>query len=855
MILKDYQKQAIKNLEDFLQLLDAKKTIGKSFAEFWASRDVQARPPYQNNIAGVPQVCFKVPTGGGKTLMAAASLKTIFLSLPSTQTKIVVWLVPSETILSQTYKNLNDTAHPYRQLLDIDFSGQVAIYNKAQLLMGENFSPAEISEQLSILVLSYDSFRTSNKEGRKAFQQNGQLNKFFSQLKSDEEILKNADELSLIQVIRHYKPIVIVDESHHATTDLSLEMLKNFNPSFILELTATPKETSNIIAYVPAWKLKAAGMVKLPVIVYNRRSQEDVISDAINFRDRLEKISVAEKIRPIILFQAESQGSEDRATFDKIKSALIENFKIPAEQIAIKTANINDLKNIDLSSADCPIRFIITINALKEGWDCPFAYILASLANRTSTIDVEQILGRILRRPFTKNFSDELLNMSYVFTSSADFRQTLSKIVVGLNSAGFTEKEFRAVDENKYFFETELAEKIFSVQPENLFADSTAQTLPTNIPSEQNANINSTSNNFADEMEQQARTAEKNYNDQNFADDENSRSDEEKKNMNDLKMRDKFIDAREILLPQFFTREDTGDLFNTVQEIKIEREMFSTKFSLKDQDTVINFDNLNYEIVSFDVYDDEDLPRLKFFSETEVKNFLEYFDKLTTEGQVNQCAAKITKIIDRHNTPQTQDIFAYVKRIVSTFDSDRLHEAVQYSGVYANKIKTKIQSLLTEHAKKKFLEQIDARKIFAKPSYQLSEIIHPTTFQKIWVNSLYEGEEGNLTDLEFRVAGALTSLENVLWWHRNRVKKEFCINGFINHFPDFIVKMKSGIILLVEAKGDDRDNSNSKNKLELGKIWESKAGSDKFGYLMVFENNPISGALTLDEFLARIKML
>jgi len=121
-------------------------------------------------------------------------------------------------------------------------------------------------------------------------------------------------------------------------------------------------------------------------------------------------------------------------------------------------------------------------------------------------------------------------------------------------------------------------------------------------------------------------------------------------------------------------------------------------------------------------------------------------------------------------------------------------------------------------------------------------------------NSLYEAEE-DVNRLEFRVAGALTSLENVLWWHRNRSKNEFCINGFINHFPDFIVKMKSGVILLVEAKGDDRDNSDSKNKLELGKIWESKAGSDQFSYFMVFEENPIEGALLFDDFLSRIKLL
>ena len=256
MILKDYQAQAIKNLADFLQLINDKQSISGAFKKFWASRDVNAKPPYQNNIPRVPQVCFKVPTGGGKTFMAASSLKVIFDALPNIQNKVVVWLVPSETILIQTYKNLADVNHPYRQSLDMDFDGQVAVYTKEQLLAAENFSPAEVNEQLSILVLSYDSFRTSNKEGRKAYQQNGQLQQFVAHFHDDEEFLRGADESSLIQVIRHYKPVIIIDESHHATTDLSLEMLHNFNPNFILELTATPKDTSNLIAYVPAQKLK-----------------------------------------------------------------------------------------------------------------------------------------------------------------------------------------------------------------------------------------------------------------------------------------------------------------------------------------------------------------------------------------------------------------------------------------------------------------------------------------------------------------------------------------------------------------------------------------------------------------------
>ena len=69
------------------------------------------------------------------------------------------------------------------------------------------------------------------------------------------------------------------------------------------------------------------------------------------------------------------------------------NTGIPAEHIAIRTADVNELKNVDLLSPDCPVRYIITVNALKEGWDCPFAYILASLANKTSQVDVSRFWG------------------------------------------------------------------------------------------------------------------------------------------------------------------------------------------------------------------------------------------------------------------------------------------------------------------------------------------------------------------------------------------------------------------------------------------------------------------------------
>ncbi len=836
MILKDYQQRAIDDLAEFLRRLTAGNSIKRAFAEFWLSRDVRAEA-YQNTIANVPQVCFKVPTGGGKTFMAAASLRVIFDELPA-QNKFVVWLVPSETILAQTYKNLSDAAHPYRRRLETDFGGQVAVYGKEQLLAGENFSPAEVAAQLTVAVLSYDSFRTSNKDGRRAYRQNGQLNQFVANFAADEELLPDADESSLVSVIRHYKPVVIVDESHHAATTLSVDMLRNFNPRFILELTATPRTTSNVIAYVPAAKLKSAAMVKLPVIVYNRPGRDDVIADAITFRQSLERIGRAEGVRPIVLFQAETQGKGDRATFDRIKADLITNHAIPAEQIAVKTADINDLRGVDLLAADCPVRYIITINALKEGWDCPFAYVLASLANRTSEIDVEQILGRILRRPFTKNFSDALLNQSYVFTSSADFQATLDKIVTGLNSAGFSRRECRIADD--------LPPTDFTPPAQgNIFQPPPTVTKPTSA-------TNTAPENSVADMETQARQFGDAYATDNG--DGDIRSEEEQTKMTVFKMRDRYRDALNLQLPQFHYIEDAGNLFGNDEPRRVNVDWLLKNFTLADKDTVINFDNLRREVASFDIHGDDDFLSRKFLSEAELKNFLEHFDELAPPAQINQCAEKITTVIDRRRKlPPTQDITAYVKRIVETFSREQIRDAVINTEAYADRIRDKINAMQTVHAASRFNALIDARKIFAAPSYTLPAEISPPTFNR-WSNSLYEAEE-SVNGWEFQIAAALSKLDNVHWWHRNRAQKEFCLNGFINHYPDFIVRMKSGVTLLVEAKGDDRDNSDSRHKLTLGKIWEAKSGADKFGYFMVFDKNPIDGALRLDEFISRVGQL
>ena len=240
MELKNYQKEVLNDLRQFLNVLVEKHNISKAYDSVWESKGISVgaegvMPSYNNDLPKVPQVCFKVPTGGGKTFLAANSIKPIFDSMPNVHPKAVVWLVPSDPILNQTYATLTNKEHDYRKKIDVDFANKVEVYSKSQLLVGQNFNTTSVSENLSIFVLSYDSFRTSKKEGRKAYQENGNLVSFSQFRAGTESLLEDTDETALIQVIRKLNPVVIVDESHHATSTLSKDMLKNFNPCFVLD--------------------------------------------------------------------------------------------------------------------------------------------------------------------------------------------------------------------------------------------------------------------------------------------------------------------------------------------------------------------------------------------------------------------------------------------------------------------------------------------------------------------------------------------------------------------------------------------------------------------------------------------
>ncbi|HEY5589686.1 MAG TPA: DEAD/DEAH box helicase family protein [Paludibacter sp.] len=869
MELKPYQQQVINDLSMFQEQVQETKDVKEAFYDFWTRHPKTplfpfpgtAIEPYKNNIPRVPHICVKVPTAGGKTFIACNALKTIFDAFAYDRPKAVVWLVPSITILDQTIKNLQDPSHPYRQKINAHFGNKVEVFDKATLLQGSGFNATTVKEQLNIMVFSFDSLRAKNKDDRKVFQENGNLQSF-------ENLLDKDTEITLGNVIKYLNPLVVVDESHNAESVLSVDMLKELNPCFILDLTATPRNNSNIISFIDALELKKENMIKLPVIVYNHQDKTEVINSALQLQKRLELQAIEEEkkggkyIRPIVLFQAQPKNGknfkdeeEEKSNVQKLKEKLIE-LKIPANQIKIKTANVNEIKSEDLMSKECEVRFIITINALKEGWDCPFAYILASLADKSSPIDVEQILGRILRQPYVMKHNFPLLNLSYVLTASSKFLDTLDSIVKGLNKAGFSDHDYKVADP-AMLEEAKKEDPLLqlTVFPSN---EETAEDITSDIDTSriQLPSIATLPGNAVSQIEQtaieQIETFEKTVSEM----DENNfmpLPNEIQQLVKTYNIKDIFKEqAGQISLPQFYLKVPANDLFgNKETEVPLEKESLLEGFALSRADTNIAFDSITSELykVDLDETKKEHTPTFVRLDGVVKESVMAYIlDPSRKDSRVKNFTKRIMDIIGNLYPIPDKEIEKYITRILEDFKDEQFGDLSNNEYTYTDKIKQKIKSLSEAFAEKRFKDFLDTDKVFIKSSFSLPKSISPGETSKDITKSLYE-KEGKMNGYEERVINEIGNMSNIAFWTRNVERRGFRINGFINHYPDFIIQTKSGKTILLETKGDHLD---AEQKIRLGGQWANKAGN-KYRYFMVYERRTVDGAYKLEDFLNIIK--
>ena len=399
-------------------------------------------------LPDVPYVCLRLPTGGGKTVLAAHAVAIARDAWIEKDHPLVLWLVPSNTIRIQTVQALKNTRHPYRQALDESFSGRVRVFDITDF---SHVRPPDLRDHCSVVVGTIQTLRVTNTEGRKVYAHNENLEPHFAGIPETAPGLERLQggggiKLSFANLLHVHRPLMIVDEAHNAVTGLTREMQARVNPCAIVEFTATPRDRkgrrlNNILHSVSARELKGEAMIKLPIRLSEHDTWQSAVSGAIAARAALAKSARddADYIRPLVLFQAQPKNQE--VTVDALKTHLVEVEGIAPERIAVATGDQRELDGIDLFDRACGIEHVITIEALKEGWDCSFAYVFCSVARIRSAVDVEQLLGRVLRMPYAARRRLPDLNRAYAFVSEPSFRASAQALADKLVAMGFEEEE------------------------------------------------------------------------------------------------------------------------------------------------------------------------------------------------------------------------------------------------------------------------------------------------------------------------------------------------------------------------------------------------------------------------------
>lgn len=510
MQLKEYQEGVLLKIDRYLAVLAEKRDDAQAFVEFQMSRGKKAEPvdycreawdclnnerllPYLRDKEGttfvapyltrhdvlrrsIPNVCLKVPTGGGKTLLATCAIERIQTDYFKRQTGLVLWVVPSDAIYRQTWKQLANREHPYRQTLERASGGRVRMLEKS-----DAFTLREVGGQLCVMLLMLPSAARQSKDTLRMFRDSGRFTSFFppeDDSGANRRLLESVRNLdindlaemgwqegivpgslsikqSLGNVLRLARPVVIIDEGHKAYSDTARDTLRGFNPRFILELSATPntngRHQSNVLVNVPGADLKDEEMIKLPVNVINEDKGgwkhtltlahdklEELAKEAALFQNESGRY-----IRPILLVRVERTGKEQRDSgfvhAEDAREYLLEKLGARDEEIRLKTSENDELGDEDLLAETCEVRYIITKDALREGWDCPFAYILCILSRTTAATALTQMIGRVLRQPHAQLTHRQPLDECYVFTFDQDVTEAVNGVRKGLEDEGMAD--------------------------------------------------------------------------------------------------------------------------------------------------------------------------------------------------------------------------------------------------------------------------------------------------------------------------------------------------------------------------------------------------------------------------------
>ena len=474
MELKKYQRRVVDEVEQYLDLIARERSAGNArhaCTDAWKARRLGTYTEQENGLGeDMPNFCIKVPTGGGKTLLATQILGSAYRTILKDRNGmgLVLWVVPSGQIYRDTLRRLKDRNDMYRLMLEHAVSRRLEVWEKHEI---NRLSPAKLRECLNILMVQLASTNRQTREQLKFFRDSGgnivqnfpaeddaeahkKLKEQFpnlDMLADDEARGEHLVATSVGNLVRICRPPVILDEGHKATSQLARDTIRGFNASLVVELSATPRKGTNIVSRVTGEELWKEEMIKLPlnVATSGQKDWKDVLTQARDKRIALAKKAAEHStkagedrlIRPVVLVQVERTGKDQRAAkfihSEDVREYLIERLGISGEAIKVKTAETDGLEDVNLMDPLCPVEWVITKSALQEGWDCPFAYILVSLNNTGSGQSMTQLVGRVLRQPYQVRTPFPELNESYIYCLHRKAWEITKEVKKALEQEGY----------------------------------------------------------------------------------------------------------------------------------------------------------------------------------------------------------------------------------------------------------------------------------------------------------------------------------------------------------------------------------------------------------------------------------
>jgi type III restriction enzyme len=860
---KDYQNEVLETLRLYWRACRESNNPETAFIQVTGERHGMAHP-YNKvhklaNGAEMPQdmpfVCLRVPTGGGKTVIGARSIKVFQDELLNEEKPLVLWLVPSEAIKSQTVKLMKDLAHPLRRLLDEEL-GDVEVFDGPEAL---GIQPNIIAGKATVIVSTIQAYRVEATDGRKVYGNNGQLMAHFDHIPLEvKNQFPSGFPHSLANVLRMHRPLVVVDEAQNARSELSMQVLERFQPRAIVELTATPiqdarENPSNVLHSVSAMQLKAEKMIKLPVVLTAESGFQEVMTSAIAMRKdledeaELERKETGEYIRPILLFQAEPHSQErETLTVEVLEKALREDHHIPEAQIAVHTGDEKGLKDVDLNAESCVIRYVVTQTALKEGWDCPFAYVLCSVANLSSSTAVEQMLGRILRMPQAKEKKREALNKAYAFVRSPHFYLAANQLRDQLvKKSGYEEKEAREFfvqrgKQSSFDFETGGQRSVTITLPESLPVESLPPAVQIHVLKHDATKREITLTGKPDKKALKAMV--------DAVEDESAKEliraavaqlgTQEKIMCSPAERQERFA------IPQMMLELD-GEVFSPDEGSWLESvwqpplppsgDDVPTLTSAEAAQNAGIIDVVNGDVVT------RQLPELG----TQLR---------LIEVRENWSETKLVSWLDRnipHGDLDADVARAWLNAVIAEMQKQTpLGRLVRERFELRRRLETRLGVLRKEARRKEYQSALfgehEAVKVRVGGGYEF--VYDPNSYpartvcprSADFVKHYYEkvGEleattpAGNIGE-EFQCAQFIDGLPEVQWWVRNLERQpahSFWLQTSTDRFyPDFVIQLKNGKIIVLEYKGTDRStNDDTKEKERLGKLWADRSDGQCF---------------------------